>query len=119
MVAFGPLPLLTRVGLVAARLTGLQLYEETAALAGAADFGGYLGALFEAQGETVQRDGATVRLRGWRLMEGLLPLPHAAFNAWNELWVGACLAADRHAIIESAFDSEASPLSLAWTVRQT
>ena len=25
----------------------------------------------------------------WRLMDGVAPLPDAAFDAWNELWIGA------------------------------
>jgi len=103
----------------AARLTGLQLYEDTAALAGTTDFGGYLAALCEAQGESVTRDGATIRLNGWRLMQGLLPLPRAAFDAWNELWVGACLAADRHAILDASYESATDTPSPAWIVRHT
>ena len=99
----------------AARLTGMQLYDETAALAGTASFGDYLAALFAAQGETVERDGANVRLRGWKLMQGLLPLPQAAFEAWNELWVGAGLAADRHTHLQSSFDPQSAPVSLAWS----
>jgi len=103
----------------AARLTGLQLYEDVAALAGTADFVSTFAALCEAQGESLTRDESTIRLSGWRLMEGLLPLPRAAFDAWNQLWVGACLAADRHAILDASYESATDTPSPAWIVRHT
>jgi hypothetical protein len=82
----------------AARLIGMQLYDETAALLGvepgsAAGFADYLCQLAAAQGEAVEiEDGAggslVVRQAGWRLMEGLEPTA-VGFSAWNRLFEGA------------------------------
>jgi hypothetical protein len=88
----------------AARLIGMQLRDETAALLDvrgrdAVSFGGYLAALARAQGEDVEVDSgggeARVRQRGWRLMAGVEGLDPAAFEAWTELWRGALAVHDR------------------------
>jgi hypothetical protein len=96
----------------AARLIGLQFYDETAALLGAGgrgagDFAHLLAGLAEAQGETVtiRTDGAAtvVNQTGWRLMQGL-DAGASMFPAWNALWEGMLavhnrtlyLAAERH-----------------------
>jgi hypothetical protein len=88
----------------AARLIGMQYYDETARLlgvegAGAATFARYLSALARAQGEEVEVEVAAgralVRQKGWRLARGLPPLDPAAFDAWCELWRGALAAHDR------------------------
>ncbi|HSE02530.1 MAG TPA: hypothetical protein VLK35_00145 [Methylomirabilota bacterium] len=88
----------------AARLIGMQYFEETARLLGAggsgpAGFARYLAALAAAQGEEVtvteEAGRARVRQKGWRLARGLEPLDPAAFDAWAELWRGALAAFDR------------------------
>ena len=88
----------------AARLIGMQYYDETAALvgvegAGPPVFARYLAALARAQGEEIEVDvagrQAHVRQRGWRLVRGLPSLDPAAFDAWCELWRGALAAHDR------------------------
>jgi hypothetical protein len=88
----------------AARLIGMQFYDETAArldVTGrdARAFARYLAALAQAQGEEVEVEAggaeARVRQRGWRLMAGVEPLPPAAFEAWCELWRGALAEHDR------------------------
>jgi len=88
----------------AARLIGMQCYDETAARVGvagggAAGFARYLSALARAQGEAVEVDEAggeaVVRQDGWRLVRGLGPLDPAAFDAWNGLWDGALSVHDR------------------------
>jgi hypothetical protein len=88
----------------AARLVGMQYYDETVRLlgiedAGPAAFARYLAALARAQGEEVAIEGdggrASVRVKGWRLARGLEPLDPAAFAAWCELWHGALAAHDR------------------------
>ncbi len=97
----------------AARLIGMQLHDETRRLlddstmdTGPEAFARYLARLFEAHGEavTVQEaaDGATVRLRGWRLARGLEPLDPGAFEGWCELWRGALAAHDRRLALECA-----------------
>src|ERR1700742_4782953 len=76
-----------------ARLIGLQFFEETFAMTGAHSFTAYLEAMQRAQGEQVTRGGEVVVQEGWRLMDGVaLSNPMCAFDAWNELWVGALAA---------------------------
>jgi hypothetical protein len=86
----------------AARLIGMQCFDETARLlkiagSGPATFAGYLAAMAGAQGEEVEVTAAPgwarVRQKGWRLAAG--PLDPAAFEAWAELWHGALAAFDR------------------------
>jgi hypothetical protein len=94
----------------AARLIGMQYYDETARLLGIDDtgpgaFARYLAALARAAGEevAVETDGgrASVRLQSWRLARGLEPLDPAAFEAWCELWHGALAAHDRWLRLEA------------------
>jgi hypothetical protein len=89
-----------------ARLIGLQYHEALAAELGfptnlsegsarsAELFARWLETVLLGHGEDVERDGSTVRMKGWRLGEGVA-LSQQAFKAWNELWVGACAAHDR------------------------
>jgi hypothetical protein len=95
----------------AARLIGMQFYDETAALLGvtgrdAAAFARYLGALARAQGEEVEVDAAggeaRVRQPGWRLAGEGVVLDPAAFDAWCELWRGALSVHDRRLALEVA-----------------
>jgi len=115
-----------------ARLVGLQYYEETA-LARAAPgpeagrvgsaraFGGWLSAMLSAQGEEVSPESAAnavaLRLARWRLAEGLpvADLP-GAFKAWNELWVGACMAHDRFLGIDAVASSADGALAASWRI---
>ena len=88
----------------AARLVGMQTFDQVAALlggveAGAAGFAAAFARLAKGQGDDaeLQVDGtrATVRQTTWRVMdEREAPAP-AVFDAWNELWIGAGLAHDR------------------------
>jgi len=111
----------------AARLIGMQFYDETAALlgvgaGGAAGFAEYLGRLARAQGETVHVDasgqGAVVRQTGWRLAEGLAPLHPAAFEAWSELWHGALSVHDRRLRLEIARSSRAGHDMIQWRIER-
>jgi hypothetical protein len=95
---FGPDETRAQLGR-AARLVGLQLYDDTAALMGVEPgapeaFAAYLGQFAAAQGEEVEVDGATVRQAGWRLMQGLTP-GEAGFRAWNALFEGALAVHNR------------------------
>ena len=83
----------------AARLIGLQYYDEIATLLGirgdsAEAFAQLLGALAAAQGEEVAVDGATVLQSGWRLMQGI-DTGDAMLGAWNALWAGALAVHNR------------------------
>ena len=84
----------------AARLVGLQYYDEMASLLGitgdsAGDFAGLLGAFAAAQGEEVDIAGtASVVQSGWRLMRDVAGAD-AMFPAWNALWEGALAVHNR------------------------
>jgi hypothetical protein len=85
----------------AARLIGLQFYDETASLldvsgSDARDFAVLLARLAAAQGEDVEIDAeqAIVRQRGWRLMSGVAG-GDVMFAAWNALWQGALAVHNR------------------------
>lgn len=102
LALFGPDDTRTHLG-HAARLIGMQLYDEISALLGtetgsARAFADYLGTLAAAQGESIEvaEGGGEITLRqtGWRLMDGINPHP-AAFEAWNRLWEGALAAHNR------------------------
>jgi hypothetical protein len=113
-----------------ARLIGLQLFEECATRLSlpldrpsSADFAAFLGRLLEAQGERVafDNDGTRVIQRGWKLMRGIhfenLGGALAAFDALNELWIGALAAYDRFLSLETRreYDSE---WEITWTIRR-
>lgn len=100
---FGPEETRAHLGR-AARLIGMQFYDETAELLGIApgearSFATYLAAMAAAQGEQVEiaEEGSVVTIRqsGWRLMDGIDP-HQAAFEAWNRLWEGALAVHNRN-----------------------
>jgi hypothetical protein len=93
----------------AARLVGMQTFDQVAALlggvpAGAVGFAAAFARLAKGQGDDaelqVQGASATVRQTTWRLMAERDALSPAVFDAWNELWIGAALAHDRFMRIE-------------------
>jgi hypothetical protein len=107
----GPADAQTELGRVA-RLVGLQFHEETARdmdlptdvergdLQSARDFARWLSAVLKAEGEEIETSESngvvTVRQSGWRAVRDLqLSGPLSAFDAWNELWLGAAAAHDR------------------------
>jgi hypothetical protein len=93
----------------AARLVGMQTFDEVAYLLGGIGAGprGFAAAftrLARGQGDDAELrvDGSTasVRQTSWRLMAEREALSPAVFDAWNELWVGAALAHDRFMRVE-------------------
>jgi hypothetical protein len=117
---FGPDETLAIVGR-AARLIGLQFYEETAAMLAisedtAESFGAYFKALAEAQGESIElsASGGTVTLvqKGWRLMDNVSLSSDVAFHAWNALWQGALAAHNRRLKVET----EHTPAQTVWRI---
>lgn len=103
----------------AARLVGLQFYEETSdASPGAEGFARWLQAILEGQGEDVAVGDGTLALASWRLADGLAlrDLP-GVFSAWNELWVGACAAHDRFLRLETTPAAQAGAISVSWRIR--
>ena len=122
----------TELGRVA-RLVGLQFHEETARdmdlptdvergdLPSARDFGRWLSMVMAAGGEDVateEKDGAViVRLAGWRAVRDLaLADPLAAFDAWNELWLGAAAAHDRFLKVQTSRSPGDKGWSIAWRI---
>jgi len=116
-----------------ARLVGLQFHEETARdvdlptdvergdLQSARDFGRWLSAIQAASGEeieTSERPGVVVvRMHGWRAVRDLaLPLPLAAFDAWNELWLGAAAAHDRFLNVQTIRAFGSRGWEIAWHI---
>lgn len=91
----------------AARLIGMQFYDETAALLGTGShtmeaFADYLAAIAAAQGEKVEvtkdKDSVTISQTGWRLLDDVTRDP-VAFEAWNELWRGALSVHNRRLLL--------------------
>lgn len=115
---FGPEETRAHLG-HAARLIGMQLYDETATRLETGDkspesFAHYLGALAAAQGEAVEISvGSSVTLRqsGWRLMEGI-EVDEAGFAAWNELWVGALSVHNRNLRLTT----QRTPAEILWKI---
>lgn len=100
---FGPEETRAHLGR-AARLIGMQFYDETAELLAIApgevrSFATYLAAMAAAQGEQVEiaeeGNAVTIRQSGWHLMDEIDPHP-AAFEAWNRLWEGALAVHNRN-----------------------
>ena len=124
----GPADAQKELGRVA-RLVGLQFHEETARDLGlptdlergdaesAGLFARWLTAILEAQGEQVERRGAEVVLHGWRAVRALtLPDPLAAFDAWNELWLGAAAAHDRFLKVETSRSLSDKGWEVTWKI---
>jgi hypothetical protein len=98
----------------AARLIGMQFYDDTAELLGvspgsARAFADYLGGLAAAQGEDVeieeQGSAVVVRQAGWRLMNGLT-LDPVVVAAWNQLFDGALAVHNRRLSLTAERDGE-------------
>jgi hypothetical protein len=128
----GPADAQQELGRVA-RLVGLQFHEETARdmglptdvergdLLSARDFGRWLSAVLTASGEeieTTERGGAViVTSHGWHAVHDLaLADPLAAFDAWNELWLGAAAAHDRFLAVQTSRTLSERGWSIAWRI---
>ena len=128
----GPADAEAELGRVA-RLVGLQFHEETAReldlptdvergdLSSARDFARWLSAILEAEGEQidVSEDGGVVTVcqSGWHVVQGLtLPDPLRAFDAWNQLWLGAAAAHDRFLSVQTTRSFDDRGWEIAWTI---
>jgi hypothetical protein len=110
----------------AARLVGMQTFDQVTALlggvgSGAAGFATAFARLAKGQGDDaqlqVQGASATVRQTTWRLMAEREALSPAVFDAWNELWIGAALAHDRFMRIEVTQRREHGDAHWCWQFR--
>jgi hypothetical protein len=116
-----------------ARLIGLQFHEETARCmdlpsnlsagtpASARTYARWLARMLAAQGEMVEvvetPQGAEVSLQGWRLAgDTEFADPVAAFDAWNELWIGGCAAHDRFLQLSAVRSHGAAGWSARWNI---
>jgi hypothetical protein len=112
-----------------ARLVGLQFHEETARdmdlptdvekgdLASARDFARWLSAILAAQGEQVETNGQDVVMHGWRAVRELKLIdPLKAFDAWNELWLGAAAAHDRFLKVQTTRSLDQRGWAIAWRI---
>jgi hypothetical protein len=128
----GPADAEAELGRVA-RLVGLQFHEETARELGlptdvergdrqsARDFARWLAAILGAQGEKIEiseSDSAvTVHQTGWRAVRELaLANPLKAFDAWNQLWLGAAAAHDRFLEVDTTRAQGERGWRIAWTI---
>ncbi len=110
----------------AARRIGMQFYDQTASILGIKSdspeaFARYLAAMSRGQGDSaeIQSNGPdfVVRCKGWRLMQGLSPLPGEVFDAWNELWVGALSVHNRFLRLDLLERPESDGSGAVWGVR--
>jgi hypothetical protein len=115
-----------RLAGAAARLVGMQTFDDVARILGGAEAGapGFAAAfarLARAQGDDAQLhiEGAqaTVRQTSWCLMQERDGISPAAFDAWNELWVGAALAHDRFMRVDVIERRDRGEASWAWQFR--
>ncbi|SKA33973.1 hypothetical protein SAMN02745126_05443 [Enhydrobacter aerosaccus] len=116
-----------------AHLVGLQFHEETARdmdlptdlergdLQSARLFARWLATILVAQGEEIEvidaDDAVTVKATGWRIArELLLADPLKAFDAWNELWLGAAAACDRFLKVQTTRSLGTGGWEIAWRI---
>ena len=132
LTGIGPADAQKELGRVA-RLVGLQFHEETARemdlptdvergdQQSAWDFARWLSAILRAEGEdieTAERDGAVMVIQiGWRAVRELTLIdPIAAFDAWNELWLGAAAAHDRFLKVQTERALDDRGWSITWRI---
>jgi hypothetical protein len=110
----------------AARLVGMQTFDDIAALlggveAGPAGFAMAFSRLARGQGDDaelrLEGTTASVRQTTWRLMAERQALAPSVFDAWNELWVGAALAHDRFMRVEVTERRNRGDASWCWLFR--
>jgi hypothetical protein len=81
----------------------------------------WLSAILRAEGEdieTTERDGAVLVIQtGWRVARELaLTDPLKAFDAWNELWLGAAAAHDRFLAVHTIRAMGERGWSISWRI---
>ncbi|MEI7714117.1 MAG: hypothetical protein WCI94_21965 [Rhodospirillales bacterium] len=114
-----------RLASTAARLIGMHCLDETAALLGGISpgpegFARYLLRMARGQGDDATLSGVgdvwTVRQTTWQLMRERENLPREAFDAWNELWIGAALAHDRWLRVDVTGRRDLGDPAWAWQI---
>ncbi len=114
-----------RLAGAAARLIGMNTYDEVCALLGgvapgATGFASAMARLLGGQGDDTAieqgSDGVILRQTSWRLMEERGTLHPAVFDAWNELFVGAALAHDRFMHLDVAQRRDRGDPAWEWRI---
>lgn len=113
----------------AARLVGMHVFDDVAAMLGgvapgAAGFAKAFLRLAQGQGDDAELEDAgaglfVLRQTTWRLMDERPALSQAVFDAWNELWVGAALAHDRFMRIDVRRRRDRGDAVWEWEIRNT
>jgi hypothetical protein len=110
----------------AARLVGMNTFDDVAGMlggveAGAVGFAAMFARLAKGQGDDAefQIEGARaiVRQTSWRLMQEREALSPAVFDAWNELWIGAALAHDRFMQVDVRERRDKGDAAWVWQFR--
>lgn len=110
----------------AARLIGMQFFDEVAAILGGvapgpAGFAEAFVRLARGLGDDAVLDASgpdlVVRQTTWRLMEERKDLDPAVFDAWNQIWIGAALAHDRFMRVEVMERRDLGDAAWAWRFR--
>lgn len=112
----------------AARLVGMHVFDDVAAMLGGvapgvAGFAQALLRLARGQGDDAKLDDAgdgvfVLRQTTWRLMDERPDLSPAVFDAWNELWVGAALAHDRFIRLDIRHRRDRGDTCWEWEMRR-
>lgn len=122
---FGPAEA-AQLGRGAAKLIGMQFYDEMVAALGpvAPDAGGFarlFAALAAGQDDACEIDvgqrGAVIRQTGWRLMRGTQAVPDSVFEAWNGLFEGLLAVHDRFLVLDVRRRLDRGDDAFEWEVR--
>ncbi len=107
------------IGRHAARLIGLQYFQEVAAMIDAPDgdeaqAAVFLARMFEGMGDAATADGSTVQQTGLRVVRGLTAADRAlVLDCWVELWNGAMRSQRQIKTLEATFEGDAA----TWQIR--
>lgn len=71
------------------------------------------------QGDVVERDGARIEQRGWRLFRGMAAPHPSVARGWGALWEGVALAHDRFLDLGFEAHLDAEEPRFTWDVRVT
>lgn len=122
---FGPVDA-AFLGRITGRLIGAQYYRATAQRLsiephGAQNFGTFMAALAEAEGDSAEVASSTgqttITRKGWRLARGWGTQPPELFEAWNGLWEGALLAHDRSLRMSVLEREDLGDATTTWNIR--
>lgn len=115
-----------QLGRAAAKLIGMQFYDEMVAALGpvtpgAEGFARLFAALAAGQDDACEIEigqrGAVIRQTGWRLMRGAQAVPDSVFEAWNGLFEGLLAVHDRFLVLDVRRRLDRGDDAFEWEVR--